>query len=311
MPRRALIVTYHYVRDPRADRHPGLKGRSFEEFAAQLDHVERHHTPIGAERLLEAIAGRATLPENAALLSFDDGYRGNYDTVFPELRRRGLAGLFYAPARAVRDRALLDVHKIHFALAGAKRPERLAGELSDWIAAHRDEHALEPASAYFERFAHASRFDPPDIVFVKRALQKGLPEAAREAAAAWLFARHAGRDPARLADEFYVEEAQLREMAAAGMHVGAHGWSHRWLDTLDRAGQESEIDRSIAFLAGLGVPADRWSVCYPYGGWNAGLLELLAARGCAFGLTTRSAVADLDADAPLLLPRVDTTEMPA
>jgi len=49
---------------------------------------------------------------------------------------------------------------------------------------------------------------------------------------------------------------------------------------------------------------------YPYGGWNESLLGILRRKGCTAGLSTRVAVADLDRDDPLLLPRVNTNDLP-
>ena len=50
-------------------------------------------------------------------------------------------------------------------------------------------------------------------------------------------------------------------------------------------------------------------MCYPYGDANEPLTRVLRSRGCALGLTTRVAVAT-SADDPLLLPRLDTNDLP-
>jgi peptidoglycan/xylan/chitin deacetylase (PgdA/CDA1 family) len=99
-------------------------------------------------------------------------------------------------------------------------------------------------------------------------------------------------------------------MVRAGMYVGSHGHAHRWLDTMEQAGQSREIELSLEFLSGIGAPTDDWIMCYPYGGQNRALVDLLTRYRCRAGVTTRVAVADMSVDEPLLLPRLDTNDLP-
>jgi hypothetical protein len=50
-------------------------------------------------------------------------------------------------------------------------------------------------------------------------------------------------------------------------------------------------------------------MCYPFGAYTAETLALLPAAGCALGLTTRVGVA-ADLSEPLVLPRLDTNDVP-
>ena len=68
---------------------------------------------------------------------------------------------------------------------------------------------------------------------------------------------------------------------------------------------------SLEFLRGLGVAMESWTACYPYGGYNDSLLDLLRARRCRLGLGVDPRVADLGADERLALPRVDTNDLPS
>lgn len=205
---------------------------------------------------------------------------------------------------------MLDVHKIHFTLASSSPPAEIASELCRWIEMNAAGFSLRSPADYWATYARPSRFDPADIVFVKRVLQKGLPEEARTAAADWLFRRLSGHDERSLSRDFYLRAHELAEMIAGGMYVGSHGYSHRWLDTLDEVEQERELDQSLSFLETIGAPVRDWIMCYPFGGLNESLLKLLRRRDCAAGLTTRVAVAGLDVDDPLKLPRLDTNDLP-
>jgi peptidoglycan/xylan/chitin deacetylase (PgdA/CDA1 family) len=100
-------------------------------------------------------------------------------------------------------------------------------------------------------------------------------------------------------------------MRRHGMHIGSHGHMHAWLNHLSPEAQAVEIDRSLDFLQKLGVGRDKWTMCYPYGGFNDSLLQVVQSRRCALGFSIVARVADLDTDDRLTLPRVDTNDLPS
>jgi hypothetical protein len=95
------------------------------------------------------------------------------------------------------------------------------------------------------------------------------------------------------------------------MYFGSHGATHQWLNRVDPAKLEREIDTSLQFLSGLGMPVeDHWVMCYPFGAHDPEVVELLRARHCTVGLTTEVATAVIGEHDPLLLPRYDTNDFP-
>ena len=311
------IVMYHYVRDLERSRFPRLTGLELADFRGQLAFIRRHYEVVSMAQVVAAIHDRLELPPNALVLTFDDGYAEHYETVCPLLVEQGLSGCFFPPVAAIRDHQLLDVNRVHFVLAALEDHAGLARELCVMIDEARPEFDTQPAADIYAQWAKPfsygglpdSPVDGPDTIFVKRALQVALPEALRSRLAADLFRRHVTEDEAAFAEELYVTEAQLREMRAAGMELGSHTYSHRWLSHLTDAEQVAEIDRSLDFLAGLGADLHRWVMCYPYGDVDDRCVELLRSRGCAAGLTTRFDIAR-SADDPLRLPRLDTRDLP-
>ncbi len=128
-PRKVTIVMYHYVRELGRSRFPEIKGLSLERFSRQLDHIQANYTPVTVEMILDALKSpEQSLPPNALLLTFDDGYSDHFTNVFPLLDARGIQGCFFPPARAILEHKVLDVNKIHFVLAAVRDPE------SSWIA---------------------------------------------------------------------------------------------------------------------------------------------------------------------------------
>jgi peptidoglycan/xylan/chitin deacetylase (PgdA/CDA1 family) len=305
------IVMYHYVRDLVRTRYPGINGLDVAAFHRQLDHLQSSSTIVRMEDVHEAVRGRAELPPDATLLTFDDGYADHYTVVFPILHERGLQGSFFAPVAPVRDGVLLDVNRVHFVLASVASPAELAAAIDEDVNAHRERDDVGPVSAYRTEWAQPNRFDDGETVYVKRMLQTALPEDLRAEIAARLFRRFVGIDESTFAAELYLSREQAKVMVANGMHFGSHGASHVWLNRASRESQIAEIEQSCSFLDDLGMPVqDGWTMCYPYGGWNPELVELLRERRCTVGLTTEVATAMVGGHDPLLLPRYDTNDFP-
>ena len=126
-----------------------------------------------------------------------------------------------------------------------------------------------------------------------------------------LFAEFVTSDETAFACELYMSVEQIACLRRHGMHIGSHGYSHAWLNHITPEEQAIEIDRSLEFLQGLGIMKADWSMCYPYGGFNNSLLEILRTRECRIGFGVEPRVADLDVDDRLTLPRLDTNDLPS
>ncbi len=146
--------------------------------------------------------------------------------------------------------------------------------------------------------------------FVKRMLQRELPEGLRGRIADELFARHVASDEAAFSRELYMDMEQLRCMVRHGMYVGSHGCGHFWMDTLTPQEQAREIGSSLEFLEAVGAPTRDWVMCYPYGAYNGSLLETVQRHHGALGLTTEAKTACLSINSAFTLPRLDANDLP-
>jgi peptidoglycan/xylan/chitin deacetylase (PgdA/CDA1 family) len=310
--RKITVVMYHYVRDLERSRFPAIKGLSIERFKRQLDHIQTHYTPITVEMLLETLrSAEQSLPPNPVLLTFDDGYGDHFANVFPMLDTLGIQGCFFPPAQAILEHKVLDVNKIHFVLASGRKPDALLDRVLRTVHETAPEYPLQRKEFYLEQLGGDHRYDSREVVALKRLLQRDLPEPIRQAVVRALFAKYVTADETAFACELYMSLDQIACMHRHGMHFGSHGYSHAWLNHMSPEAQVAEIDRSLDFLRRAGCVNNEWTMCYPYGGFNESLLNILRERKCRAGFAVDFRVADLDTDDFLALPRVDTNDLPS
>jgi peptidoglycan/xylan/chitin deacetylase (PgdA/CDA1 family) len=304
------LVMYHYVRPIAGSRYPRIRGLELQDFEGQLDHIERHYRVISAAQLVQAARTDEALPDNSLLLTFDDGYADHHHYVTPALQRRGMSGVFFPTSGTVEERLMLDVNKLHFLLASAGDVGVLVRSVEDAVEASRSEFDMPPLADFRARLWAANRFDPPEVIYVKRMLQFALPEMLRNRIASHLFREYVSRDEAAFADELYLSVDQLRGMREGGMEIGSHGHAHHWLNSLAVADQARDIDRSLQMLDRIGVARQGFYFCYPFGGYTPDTVALLADRGCGAAFTTRVALARPGASQMLEIPRLDTNDLP-
>jgi peptidoglycan/xylan/chitin deacetylase (PgdA/CDA1 family) len=244
------------------------------------------------------------------LLTFDDGYVDHFTQVLPILRREKLPGCFFPPATCVLDRRLLDVNKIHFVLATVPETQRIVDRILRMVAEYGPACGARSAEYYWRKLAVTSRFDGKDVVFIKRCLQRELPEPLRQAILDRLFREYVTADDVSFANELYMSDDQVACLHGSGMYIGGHGHGHYWLDRLDREGQQREIELTRGFLRHIGTRLDGWIIGYPHGAYDAGLLTILESVACRIGLTTSVGLADLGRDNPLTLHRLNANDLP-
>ena len=310
MPASLTIVMYHYVRPLRSSAFPEIKGLDLSEFEGQLDYVEQNYQVVSAAQIMEAASGGEALPDSPLLLTFDDGYSDHYQYVFPTLKRRKMSGVFFPPGCAVMERTLLDVNKLHFLLASGVDFQHLIEKIESEVNLERKSYGLHSIAGYRDEYWLPNRFDPANIVYIKRMLQSALPEELRKRITTELFRRYVSSDEKAFADDLYLSLEDLKEMSDAGMEIGSHGYQHYWLDSLTPEEQKKDIDASLVFLEEAGVGRDQFLFCFPYGAYNQDTLVVLKERGCGAAFTTRVALVDLHDYELLELPRLDTNDLP-
>lgn len=304
---RLYIVMYHYVRDLKHSRYPQIKGLDISLFREQIYYFKRNFNVVTMEQVIDAVEKKVGLPEDAVLLTFDDGYSDHYTFVLPILEEAGVQGSFFIPGKTFSTHQLLDVNKIHYILASADI-QKLVFDVKERMDFYRGtDFDYTSTEELFEKYAVANRFDCKEIVFVKRMLQTVLPEKLRNKISSDLFEKHVGVPEETLAYELYMTEEQIKTMKRHGMFIGIHGYDHYWLGNLSPEQMRRDISMALDILDGF-IDRRHWVMNYPYGNYNQDVLDYIKGLGACIGLTTEVRVADLRVDNLLELPRLDCND---
>ena len=299
------VVFYHYVRDSEQTAFPGIKACRVADFGAQVEWLAGRYQVVDYDLFARALeAGRPL--DQAALLTFDDGFQDHFTGVLPALKTHGIRGLFFLAGATLSDSPrLLNVHKTHFLLARLG-PTRFGAEVNSSLTSLAGDTGLAitlPPDVY--------RYDAQDEGKIKHLLNYELPLEVTDRILDDLFNRHLG-DPKEFAAALYLTPTMIREMAAAGMTFGFHTETHPVLSRLSRHDQRCElIDGVEQIMALTGQPSVPF--CYPYGHsytYNADTLELLAEAGYSMAFNTIRRAADVTSDDRFELPRFDTRDLP-
>ena len=294
-------VMYHYVR-PEPEHLPYFRYLHLEDFRRQLDWLDETYGFVSRDDFETALISRR--PVSGAVLTFDDGIHDHYHHVFPELRRRGLWGIFYVPTGIYQTRTLLDVHRIHMLIGrhgGLAALDALRAIVEDHMLVDKNNVAFRSSTYRFQDNDEATNE-------VKRVLNYYISYEHRADVLTEVMAALDGHRDTGF-EGFYLTREQMREMAQGGMVIGSHSVSHPVFSKLDVDTQWLEIDQSFSFLEDvLDAPVDTF--CYPYGGFHNftdDTRHLLNKRGCrfAFNVEPRDIEARDLTDEPMALPRYD------
>ncbi len=241
-----LVINYHRIGSAESESFDrGLFSATAEQFDQQLSYLEHHYHVVSLPELQDFIAHPEKLRHFHVMLTFDDGYRDNYDLAFPMLRARGIPATFFLPTFLVGSAYLPWWDVIAYLV---RNSERAALQLSYPVAAE----VPLPRQADRERaIQQVLRIYKGQEEISEAKFLSGLSQAAEVAMPS--------QDERR-----FLNWYEAREMIAGGMSIGSHTHSHTILSQLSYEQQREELARSKRELeAGLGSRID--ALAYPVG----------------------------------------------
>jgi peptidoglycan/xylan/chitin deacetylase (PgdA/CDA1 family) len=254
----------------------GLWSATPEAFDAQVRFLKKHFDLIGASDLTDVLNKQSG---RFALITFDDGYRDNYEEAFPILRAHG------APATFFLATGYLDQPRVPW-----------WDEIA-WMVRRSSRQSIGPDDWHRE----AVPWDNPDrerAIYTLLRRYKSFPGYCTEAYLDFLAqATYSGRCPATEMKDEWMTWDMVREMAAAGMSIGGHTVNHPVLSRLTAEEQEEEVAGCARRLQQeLGSPMR--SFAYPNGkrdSFNQNTRDCLKRTGVEFSFSYYGGYQSFDA----------------
>ena len=272
------ILAYHRVNDDGANFFPGVPVAAFRR---QMEAVSRHATVLPLGELMERGA-RGDLPPRCVAITFDDGYRDNFECAYPVLREFGLPATIFLATGAIETGARLWHDRVFDAF------ERAA---VDALAFRGRSLPMAPLAA--------RRVALREVLTLLRTLRPEERNGVIDD-----IERQAGTGTPG-GDGRMLSWDQIRRMAGAGVTFGAHTVSHPILTRLTLEEADAEIRGSRgAIEERLGTRVDLFA--YPNGtraDFNEAIQGLLRDQGFRGAVTTLWGVNDA-ASNPFELRRV-------
>jgi len=244
--RHLLVLCYHGVvsGDPK-DRFGYGNTVSVEEFRSHLRLLGRHFHPVTmADVIADRSSGRG-LPEGAALITFDDGYRNNLTHAAPVLREAGISCVFHVSTGYIGTKNVLWTDEV-------------IGRIVGW------QGKTLPLPGGGEQ-------ETPRDLAARRSLGMRLKEQCkrmdRDVVSGWIDRLRKGSAEPAANPELYdfMTWDEVRALHSQGFDIGSHTVSHPILTRIPADRLEWELSESKRTIE-REVNAPCEAIAYPNGG---------------------------------------------
>lgn len=285
--RGVLVLNYHRIGEHAEQPWDHtLWSASAPAFDAHLEMLEQEAEVIGPQDVEQALhsGGRG----RRVLLTFDDGYRDNFELAYPLLRRHGLTATFF------------------LATGFIDRPHVAWWDQLAWMVRHASTERL-PASEWLPDGLALNGAAQDAAIAVLVARYKALPSERAESFLEYV-TQTGGSGPCgpEQAEELWMTWEMARELRAGGMTVGGHTITHPVLAQIPPERQEQEIAGCAQRLEReLGEPM-RW-FAYPVGArdtFTSDTRRILSEHEVQLAFSFYGKLADFSRWDPLDVPRV-------
>lgn len=225
-------------------------------FGKCLDFIQMHYRVITLQDMQLAKASNAPLPDRAALITFDDGWRDTLVHAYPTLKQRNLPAVLFVAS------------EVPLLQSARWWQDALVTVLADSVATDK---LIQSVLKNRPGSSHARTLNTPELT----ALLSEMPETRRMA----LLAEATALEPL---PRQMLSASELRLMQADTFELGAHGHSHAPLTAVKDA--TKELTDSLAWLRS--TTTTTLSMSFPHGAHNPSLVNAAHEAGFSFVFTS-------------------------
>ena len=247
-----VVLTYHRIAEPGADLfYDPVISATPESFRAQVEWLHDRVRLLTLDELIDQIESGSPWREPVMLLTFDDGYRDNFDLAAPILGERKAPAIFFVPSAFLESPRLPWWDHVACVIKQTSVQRFIVERHSkgDPRPLEIDLHTMSRSAAIMKIIrTFLDRTIVDERWFLDRLMQRAMVEI----------------DAEGLGRKLFMSWSHVQQLAGAGLTIGSHAHSHRNLAALDDDTQSYELAGSKQILeARLGRPVK--ALAYPYG----------------------------------------------
>jgi peptidoglycan/xylan/chitin deacetylase (PgdA/CDA1 family) len=249
-----VVLTYHRIAEPGLNLfYDPVISATPESFRAQITWLRDRARLVTLDELINQVERGSPWREPVTLLTFDDGYRDNFDLAVPILREQQVPATFFVPSAFLESPRLPWWDHVAYAIKQTN-VSRFVVECSPTAGQPPLEIDLQAL---------------PRTVAIMKIIRAFLDEAITDEH--WFLDRLMERcmvkvDSECLGRELFASWAQVWELANSdgGLTIGSHSHSHSKLARLDQEAQRNELAGSRQILEAE-LRHSIKALAYPYG----------------------------------------------
>ncbi len=285
---RVIVLTYHRVVPQKVVKREHIQPGMYvleESFAAHIAYLREHFTILSLDELLDLWRTNQVKSDRSyCVITFDDGWRDNYQFAFPILRRYAVPATIFLATDFIGttrwfwpDRMMLVLERARAQTSAPAIRDEVSAMLADTVGVRQ---SADDGS--FLSLKSGRPIDSGTIIELCKEVKVDEIEALIDRLGCVL-----GMDLP--SERVLLDWTEVCEMASQGVSFGSHSCSHRILTNIPLLEVSRELIESRNAMLQHGVTPSS-AFCYPNGNFNPGIQKLVresgyrAAVGCEIGL---------------------------
>lgn len=252
------IICYHRVSN---DFNSYLRPTKVEDFENQMRYLTKAYNPVSLEKMVQHIQNRTPLPTRSIAITFDDGYRDNYENAYPIMEKYGIPATIFLITNFVGTGDIPSWDKAYYRLSKAGKRTRVSTiSKRPQYDVPLDEKSMPITTLMLDRFdKRESNHTPADYDDVR-------------------IDDYEGKD-------LMLSWEQVRDMSDNGISCGSHTLTHPFLTRISRAQARREIHLSKEIIEQqTGKPVTTFS--YPSGDFDSDIEGIIKETGYSAAVST-------------------------
>lgn len=278
---RVAIIVYHQVSSESPPWLPGAVRP--EDFEIEIRYLCKVAEILPLEWLVNRLYLGESIPQRAVCITFDDGYKHNYTTAYPILRKYNAPATIFLTTGCIGGPNIFWWSKVNFAIWNTIATEfEVAGLKHYYLRSSADRrHTAIEINHYLMKLPTKGR----DLLLERllKVLRVELPD--------------------NIGEQVTLSWDEVLKMSQNGISFGAHTVTHPILTRLPSEEAREEICNSKKNVEErLGKPCTLFA--YPDGDFNAEIVELVRESGFTAAVTGSPKLLNNKRNDLLLLPRI-------